>query len=143
MSNRAQEWAWELQVVERLPPTSHHVLLSIAEHWHPDHAAAWPSYARICERTGLSERAVRNAIEKLVARRLVTVEPRLTKGGRKIGNLYRLPTYDDNWVRERKAVNFGSSGQYDPSLSEGMNSIVEPPEEYFEDAENPWVTTAF
>lgn len=143
MSNRAQEWAWELQSSARLPPTAHHVLLSIAEHWHPAHEAAWPSYARICERTGLSERAVRNALKLLEHRGLVTVEPRTTKGGRKVGNLYRLPTYDDAWVRERKAASFDHTGVYDPSRSEGMNPITEPPEYEYAGVDEQWGATAF
>lgn len=143
MSNFAQQWAWELQASLQMPPTSHHVLLSLAEHLNDSTETAWPTLERICSRTGLSVRAVRNAIRRLQEMGVVTVEPRTTRGGRKIGNVYRLPGYDPVWARERKAAGFDHSGNYDPALVDGLNSIIDPPEPVFRSAESTMGATAF
>lgn len=143
MSNYAQQWAWELQEVMRLPPTTHHVLLCIAEHLNDKTETAWPTYERICARTGLSERAVRNAVRHLEQLDVVTVESRTTAGGRKIGNVYRLPSFDPAWARERKSASFDPSGVFDPSRAAELGSILEPAEPSFQTDDEPWAATAF
>lgn len=60
MSRGARDWAWSQTVT----PTQKLVLLSLAEHAN-DSGGCWPSTARLRELTGLSERAIRNAVREL------------------------------------------------------------------------------
>jgi hypothetical protein len=55
--------AWEAN----LPTTAKFVLVALADHANAE-GLCWPSIARLCSRTGLSERAVRNALNLLEVR---------------------------------------------------------------------------
>lgn len=60
MSTRIMALVWPL----RMPPTQKAVLVSLADQANDD-GVCWPSVGTICERTCLSERAVRNALRAL------------------------------------------------------------------------------
>jgi DNA-binding transcriptional MocR family regulator len=107
------KWAFQLQEVEQIPPTAHHVLLALADRFNGKYDAAWPSYADICRRTGLSERTVARAVDELEARNLVRREPRLSSSGRKIGTIYRFPRYSDVEASVRNELDFDEHGKYD------------------------------
>jgi hypothetical protein len=121
VSALAVGWAFKIQELrsatgQPLPATAHHVLLALADRYNAQREAAWPSYADICARTGLSERAVRNAIALLERDRLITREARVSARGRKVGIVYRFPSFDVAAVEERAAMDF-PLGTYDVDVA--------------------------
>lgn len=73
---------------ECFKPTERLILLALADHAN-DEGECYPSIARLCYRTGLSERAVQNNIRLLKASGFLEIE---AGGGRKNCNLYRIKT---------------------------------------------------
>jgi len=61
VSGEATVWAWAQEITS---PTARLVLLCLADHADED-GVCWPSQARIARKTGLSERAVRDALKVL------------------------------------------------------------------------------
>jgi len=126
---------WTLTLERRrqikLPAATHHVLVSLADHFDDKTHVAWPSQERISDSTGMSVRNVQRALEELELQGLIVVRPRLM-GGRKIGVEYELPLYDEYWVAERIAADYDQNGHYDPDLAaenkQFMPSITDPPE---------------
>jgi hypothetical protein len=125
VSALAVGWAFKAQerlseLGHPLPATAHHVLLALADRYNARHEKAWPSYADICSRTGLSERAVRNAISVLEGDRgwprLISREARISPRGRKVGYDYRFPSFDVEAVQERAAADF-PLGRYDEDIA--------------------------
>lgn len=127
MSAIAMKWAWELQEHAALPPTSHHVLLCLADHFNAKQMAAWPSYPRMVLRTGLSERTIRRAIADLEARGLIAKESRISSSGRKVGLRYTFPQLDHDWAAERISADFSPvNGDYDPEMAEENSREMAP-----------------
>jgi len=85
-------WLYELH---RLDQSTARVALAICIHVNARSWSARPSVATLAEATGLTERSVRRAHERLVAQGFLTVEG---KGGRNRTNTYRLNP-DTNGVR--------------------------------------------
>jgi len=69
---------------ESLPPTARLVLLALADHA-DDTGRCYPSIARLCRRTGLSERAAQTNIKKMVDAGYIRI---VTGGGKGNTNLY-------------------------------------------------------
>ena len=67
-----------------LGPTERLIMLALADHA-DDEGRCYPAMDRLCQRTGLSERAVQTNVRKLVALGYVTIVP---GGGRGHANLY-------------------------------------------------------
>lgn len=67
-----------------LGPTERLVMLALADHA-DDEGKCYPSILRLCDRTGLSERAVQNNIKKLVSQGYLSVN---IGGGKGNANLY-------------------------------------------------------
>lgn len=87
MSVAASAWAWALDDVT---PTQKLVLLCLADHYHQEKGAAWPSYDRIVKMTGLGRRTVIEAIRSLHAAGLIEKQGRVTSTNRQTANGYRL-----------------------------------------------------
>jgi len=70
-------WKAVRQVIdmEGVKPTAKLVLLALAIRANTE-GRAWPSLTRICADTGLSERAVRNALRSLAKDELIVFDPR-------------------------------------------------------------------
>lgn len=85
MSVRALNWAFEQYVT----PAEKVILLAIADMANDEHEA-WPSYAYLIRRTGLSERTIRNHIRMLEAMDLLTTQTRVRPNGSQTSNLYVL-----------------------------------------------------
>lgn len=83
MSIAATNWAWATET----DPTAKLVLLALADHAGGATALAWPSVARLVEMTGLSERAVQQALRRLEAGGKVA---RATRPGGARTNAYEL-----------------------------------------------------
>jgi DNA-binding transcriptional MocR family regulator len=118
MSAIAMKWAWAVRDADPISPTAHHVLLCLADRFNPKYGVAWPSYADITRRTGLSERTVRRAIDELEDSGLVVKSPRVATSGRKVGLEYGLPRLDHDLEAERQSADFASDGAYDASLAD-------------------------
>ncbi len=69
---------------ETLGPTQRLIMLALADHA-DDAGRCYPSIARLCQRTGLGERAVQGNIRALVAAGFITVVPNAGQG---LANLY-------------------------------------------------------
>jgi hypothetical protein len=76
---------WEC---EGLDATERLVMLSLADHA-DDEGRCYPSIARLCRRTSMSDRGVQKVIGRLVERGFITVKPSAGQGG---ANLYTLAT---------------------------------------------------
>ena len=85
MSFTASEWALR----QALGPVPKFVLVVLADAA-DDEGICWPRISTIAERVGVSTRTVQRAIQYLVQRKLVTVEPRLRPDGSSSSNRYRL-----------------------------------------------------
>ncbi len=83
MSIAASKWAWTTET----DPTAKLVLLALADHANGATALAWPSIARLVALTGLSERAVQQALRRLEAEGKVA---RATRPGGGRTNVYEL-----------------------------------------------------
>lgn len=119
------KWAWQVQEAEQIPPSSHHVLLALADRYNETQGGAWPSYADLVRRTGLGERTVRRAVDDLESRRLVQREPRIAATGRKVGLFYRFPRYDSSWASERQGYDFDVHGQFDEMAAAANRDDIE------------------
>lgn len=75
----------EVWSIKGLKPTQKYVLVALADRASDDNHTCWPSMADLKDRTGLSERAIRDAISELESMGFVAVEHRFNKS-----NLYRL-----------------------------------------------------
>lgn len=75
----------EVWNIKGLKPTQKYVLIALADRASDDNHTCWPSMADLKDRTGLSERAIRDAISELESMGFVTIEHRFNKS-----NLYRL-----------------------------------------------------
>ncbi|MBM3603585.1 MAG: helix-turn-helix domain-containing protein [Alphaproteobacteria bacterium] len=69
---------------ETLGPTERLIMLALADHA-DDAGRCYPSISRLCQRTGLGERAVQNNLKALVAKGHVTIVPNAGQG---LANLY-------------------------------------------------------
>lgn len=76
MSIKVMAAVWESD----LPATDRLVLLSLADHA-DDEGQCYPSVRRVCERTGLSERAVQNAFKRLSDAGYLDIEQNAGKRG--------------------------------------------------------------
>lgn len=126
MSAIASRWAW-LQVEQAgVSATAHHVLLCLADRYNPKYQCAWPSYPDIVKRTGLSERAVRNAIDQLEDLGLVRRVPKLSSTGRKVGLKYLFPMLDHGLAEEQTRNAFDrATGEYDPEIAAEEAKLME------------------
>ena len=86
MSRDARDWAWSLP---DLPPSTRLLLLALAEHVR-EGMTCFPGQARLAARCGVSDRQVRNLLQELQGRGLISVEHRPGQGGGRKSNLYRL-----------------------------------------------------
>jgi hypothetical protein len=84
MAINVSEWVWEFS---RSTGTTKLVLLAIADHADPTGDNAFPSVARLCARTGLSERTIHAATRELVRLGELEID---RHGGRRGTNLYRI-----------------------------------------------------
>ncbi len=75
----------EVWSIKGLKPTQKYVLIALADRASDDNHTCWPSMADLKDRTGLSERAIRDAISELESMGFVAIEHRFNKS-----NLYRL-----------------------------------------------------
>lgn len=87
MSNRVMTWVFD---DVRIPPREKLVLLALADQSNDDGGAVYPRQAVIGERTGLSERAVRDCLTKLKQRGLVDWISRGKKNGGRGSNIYQI-----------------------------------------------------
>lgn len=85
MSVKVMGEVWDLD----LPATEKFVLLAMADHAHDDGTHVYPSVAKICRKTSMSERAVRGILKKLRERGLLIVQKKAT---RYTPTIYRIPT---------------------------------------------------
>lgn len=69
---------------ETLGPTERLIMLALADHA-DDAGRCYPSISRLCQRTGLGERAIQNNLKALVAKGYVTIVPNAGQG---LANLY-------------------------------------------------------
>lgn len=74
---------------QKLGPVPKFVLVVLADSA-DDQGICWPRISTVAEKVGVSTRTVQRAIQYLVQRKLVTVEPRLRTDGSSSSNLYRL-----------------------------------------------------
>lgn len=86
MGVTAMAWAW---MQDAGTPGSKLVLMALADHANDD-GVCWPGQATIARKAEMSTRAVRDNLERLVARGLVQVEERRRQDGSKASNLYVL-----------------------------------------------------
>lgn len=89
MSGVAQEWAWE----QKLPQITKILLVALAYHANKD-GVAWPSRARLMEKTNLSRSGLKLHMRKLEEAGLVVREARFTEKGRQTSNWYTLKVGD-------------------------------------------------
>ena len=81
-------WVWG----QDLTPTQRLVLLALSERaaWH-DFRERWecvPSYPRLADMTGYSRGTVRRTISQMVAKNILTIEPRFDGLGRQKNNYF-------------------------------------------------------
>lgn len=86
MSVEASAWAWK----QIIPTKPKFVLIALADWYNELESCAWPSNAKLCEKTGLSRRTVQRSIGWLKDNQLVVPETRF-KNNRQLSNRYRLP----------------------------------------------------
>lgn len=72
MSNAALRWAFQLEMRD---PSAKAVLIALADHAN-EQWTCWPSVARLCRFTSLSERTVRRALRRLTADGLISLAER-------------------------------------------------------------------
>ncbi len=85
MSISARDWA----LAQTLAPGPKFVLVVLADAA-DDQGVCWPRISTVAEKVGVSSRTVQRAIQYLVQRKLVVVEPRLRNDGSSSSNRYRL-----------------------------------------------------
>ena len=85
MSVQVSSWVWQHS---KAKGAARLVLLALADHAGADGGDAYPSISRLCERCGLSERGVQDALRRLVASGEVVVYP---QAGPRGTNRYRIP----------------------------------------------------
>ncbi len=85
MSITARDWA----LAQSLAPGPKFVLVVLADAA-DDQGVCWPRISTVAEKVGVSRRTVQRAIQYLVQRKLVMVEPRLRPDGSSSSNRYRL-----------------------------------------------------
>lgn len=85
MSITARDWA----LAQSLAPGPKFVLVVLADAA-DDQGVCWPRISTIAGKVGVSTRTVQRAIQYLVQRKLLTVEPRLRPDGSSSSNRYRL-----------------------------------------------------
>lgn len=93
MSVEATSWAWAWR---GLSATQKVVLVRIADHASPDGSNAWPSVEKLTLDTGLSERAVRNALRQLEDLGAIKCELKAGPKGCNRYTVYRQPPADDS-----------------------------------------------
>jgi hypothetical protein len=119
MSGTAMKWAWrQPKAYPEMSPGAHHLLLCIADRFNTKSGQAWPGRSDIAERTHLSESSIQRHTKELETLGLVQVLPRISSVGRKVGLLYRLPTFDYWGEREAETNSFDHNGKYDETLDE-------------------------
>ena len=75
---------------ETLGATERLVLLALADHANDD-GVCYPSTGRLCQRTGLKERAVQGHIKTLVAGGYLTIEPNAGPRGANVFHIHMTP----------------------------------------------------
>lgn len=85
MSVEAMTWAFQVP----LPPCPKSVLVSLANRADEDFYC-WPGMHDLELRTGWKRRAIQQAIQLLVEKKLLSVSPRWDGNGQQMTNLYRL-----------------------------------------------------
>ena len=86
MSRDARDWVWSLP---DLPPSTRLLLLALAEHVQHG-GTCFPGQVRLAAMCGVSERQVRNLLQELGSRGLISVQHRPGQGRGRKSNLYRL-----------------------------------------------------
>ena len=86
MSRTTRDWVWSLP---DLPPSPRLLLLALAEHVHHG-VTCFPGQARLAAMCCVSDRQVRNLLQELQGRGLISVEHRPGQGGGRKSNVYRL-----------------------------------------------------
>jgi hypothetical protein len=85
MSRRATQMAWEITGIS---PSLKLTLIEIADHYNEEAGFAWAGQPRIAAHVGVTERALRDILARLVAAELLIIENRPGKTAR-----YKLPWY--------------------------------------------------
>ncbi len=85
----ATEYKHFATIPKRVRPDAMAVYMCLASHSNANRDVVWPSYATICEHTGLSRNTAIKAIDALTASGHITVEKRFLRGDR-ISNRYTL-----------------------------------------------------
>ena len=84
MSVRVQTYVWQLE----LKPIEKLVAIALADHCRDDGTEGRPSQRLLCEKTGLSERSVRDTLHELVRLHVLMVQ---RKSGQHRPNCYMFP----------------------------------------------------
>lgn len=130
MSVAVMTWVWRCS---RAQGVDRFVLLAIADSANDEGTDAWPSLARLVQKTGLSERTVRRAIRACEELGELRTEQEKRKG-RVVGNRYEFPAYatgqSDRWTSSPPAkLTGGTSGQSDRSGGVTVTGVKEPSSE--------------
>ena len=86
MSVEASAWAWK----QIIPANPKYVLIALADWYNELESCAWPSHAKLCEKTGLSRSTVKRSLGWLGDHKLVVPEHRF-RDNKQVSNRYRLP----------------------------------------------------
>lgn len=123
MSGKLVGWAFD---VEDLSPSQKLVLLGLADN--ADRAGiCWPSQKELVEKTGLSERTVREHLVLFEERGLLAKEPRLKiKGRGRASDIYRLAGGDDQPANDGRPT---GNSPHDQPATDNTPYIEEPPKE--------------
>lgn len=123
MSGKLIGWAFD---VKGLSPSQKLILLGLADN--ADRGGiCWPSQRELVEKTGLSERTVREHLTLFEGRKLIAKEPRLKiKGRGRASNIYRLAGGDDQPATDGRPT---GSSQHDQPATDDISLIEEPPKE--------------
>lgn len=87
LSYKATTWAWGQKGIPWKPKF---VLVALADWYNELESCAWPTYAQLADKTGMSKSSVQRGLRWLVENKLVVVEPNF-KHNRQQANRYRLP----------------------------------------------------
>ena len=105
MSVRVQTYVWQLD----LTPSQKLVAIALADHCHDDGSEARPSQDLLIQKTGLSERTVRNTLRDLVDAGVVVVD---RPAAQHRPNCYRFPIPEDfGTIRGATDAGLDSGGQ--------------------------------
>lgn len=88
MSNKALNWAWEMNINHTIKI----VLLALADHAQVSNDKCWPGIERLRKRCNLSKRSVIRSLNKLIEYGLIFKQSRYSEKGDRTSNVYILNT---------------------------------------------------